>query len=268
MSPGTVVLSLDFELGWGHRLTKPSYLRRLRDQGDNVRTKIKQLIDLFDKYNIPATWATVGHLVQTGDDELLHAPDLFEYLLETETNHEIGLHSFNHKPYNQLSPTAVRTDLSNGVDALEEWGKTPESFVFPQNKIDHLSLLEEHSIRCYRGEPESILATFPRGLLRPPTYSGIGDESLPARVPSSMFLAARRPTLYRRKYSIRGLARSKQRGSIVHYWLHPHNVVTDDSLLSELENLFESIRSTANAGEIQIQTMSQLTGDNSIHNSF
>lgn len=261
MNAGRVVFSLDFELGWGHRLTRPSYVDSLRSEGNQIRRRVKDLIDLFERYDIPATWAVVGNLVKSGGDDVFHAPDLFEYLLNAEVEHEIGLHSFAHKPYDKLSPSAAREDLNNGIDALQEWEQRPEAFVFPENRIRHLEILQEKEFECYRGTHPTFLSSFPRGMVTPETFDVFATQHPPVRIPSSLFLAARRPRTYRRWYALRGLTRAMTEGELVHYWFHPHNVVTDRSLLSEMEMLFKETRSADDKKEIQIQTMSQAASD-------
>jgi peptidoglycan/xylan/chitin deacetylase (PgdA/CDA1 family) len=58
---GAVTISLDFELAWAWQ-----YARRLDEdyveKGLREREQVPMLLDIFDRFNIPATWATVGHL--------------------------------------------------------------------------------------------------------------------------------------------------------------------------------------------------------------
>lgn len=260
MTVGRVTFSLDFELGWGHRRTRPAYVEQLREHGEHIREQIAALIDLFERYDIPATWAVVGKLVESGDDPIFHAPELFEYLLDSRPDHEVGLHSFSHEPYDQLSATTARNDLKEGIDALAAWGCHPTSFVFPQNRIAHLNLLDEQGIRCFRGEQEESALSLSNPVT-PETFELPDGNAFPMRVPTSMFLATRRPGWYRRWYAHRGLASVTDNQRLVHYWLHPHNVVTDSTLLPELEELLERVRSAADDGEIRLQTLSKLATD-------
>ena len=57
---GTLLVSLDFELFWGVQdtHTKESYEKNIL----GGRKAIPELLKLFEKYNIHATWATVGFL--------------------------------------------------------------------------------------------------------------------------------------------------------------------------------------------------------------
>ena len=71
---GTLLVSLDFELFWG-MLDQCA----LEDYQDNVlggRTAIPRLLQLFEKYGIHATWATVGFLFAENYQELKHESHL------------------------------------------------------------------------------------------------------------------------------------------------------------------------------------------------
>src|SRR5689334_12175500 len=61
---GRLVVSLDFELYWGLR-----HLKRVLDYSSNMigaRTAVPSLLELFDEFDIHATWATVGFLFLDG----------------------------------------------------------------------------------------------------------------------------------------------------------------------------------------------------------
>src|SRR5437879_11734751 len=61
---GTMVLSLDLELCWGRFDKFP--IAVLEAESVQERTHIKQFVALLDRYEIPATWAMVGHLMLDG----------------------------------------------------------------------------------------------------------------------------------------------------------------------------------------------------------
>jgi hypothetical protein len=60
LSLGTLVISLDLELYWGMRdvISIDDYQKHLV----GVRQAIPAILELFEKYKIHATWATVGFL--------------------------------------------------------------------------------------------------------------------------------------------------------------------------------------------------------------
>src|SRR3954471_23360091 len=66
---GSLVISLDFELHWGVRDH-----RSVADYRENllgVRQAIPQMLELFRRYDVHATWATVGFLFFDNTKDLL-----------------------------------------------------------------------------------------------------------------------------------------------------------------------------------------------------
>ena len=69
MSKGIFTISLDFELFWGvrdHR-TLESYGENIR----NVHHVVPRLLELFSKYDVHCTWATVGFLFFNEKKEMI-----------------------------------------------------------------------------------------------------------------------------------------------------------------------------------------------------
>ena len=129
-----------------------------------VKESWQRIIDLFNHYSIPATWAVVSRLCPGLGDQsgkkYLPITDLLDTLLESDTNHEIGSHSHNHLRYTELSRTEARSDLEMSQRTLREIDVTPKSFIYPYNSIAHRDLLADYGFCCYRGETESTnLAT-------------------------------------------------------------------------------------------------------------
>ncbi|MBN2396276.1 MAG: polysaccharide deacetylase family protein [Candidatus Atribacteria bacterium] len=58
---GIVVFSADFEMAWAFRYSKKRSDKAV-EMGLKERANFPKILSLFDKYNIPVTWATVGHL--------------------------------------------------------------------------------------------------------------------------------------------------------------------------------------------------------------
>ncbi len=183
---GTMVMSLDLELCWGRFSTVPVTV--LETESSQERKQIKRLLALLDQYEIPSTWAVVGHLMldgcsrhQTGAHAEIvsrpnyswfrkdwyvydpctsagrspgwYAPDILDWIRQARVKHEIGSHSFAHIFYGdaECSATAARDDLKAAVAAAAAKGITLRSFVFPRNQVGHLDVLRELGIRSYRG---------------------------------------------------------------------------------------------------------------------
>lgn len=82
---GIVVFSADFEMAWAFRFSKTKHKEAIK-KGLEERENIPVLLDLFKRFNIPVTWATVGHLFlsecKKGSNGLPHSemprPEFFE----------------------------------------------------------------------------------------------------------------------------------------------------------------------------------------------
>ncbi len=185
---GTMVISVDLELAWGRFDTMP--VEVLEKESATERTHIRRLLTLLDEYEIPATWAMVGHLMLHGcarnPDGVVHAdvtphaayswfpedwyrydpcttasaapgwyaPDILEWIRAARVKHEIGSHSFAHIVYGdpECAAAMAQADLRAAVEVASKEGLTLDSFVFPRNKIGHLDLLKAVGILAYRGD--------------------------------------------------------------------------------------------------------------------
>ena len=182
------VISLDLELIWGVRdhTARESYSANIL----GVRKAVPQILDVFEKFGVRATWATVGFLFAESRDELLHylpAPELrptydyapfsnYNYLGEVGANEkqdpyafapsliklisqapgqEIGTHTMSH--YYCLesgqSEEAFAADLKAASNIARARGVKLQSIVFPRNQYSgrHLDICHQHGIHIYRG---------------------------------------------------------------------------------------------------------------------
>lgn len=132
---GKLLISADFEMAWAFRFSK-NLSNMANEQGLLERSNIPLLIRQLENYNIPITWAIVGHLYldkclrmndvahpemikpahfknrnwqfSQGDwynhdpctnyiqDPAWYAPDLIKFILDSTVRHEIGCHTFSH----------------------------------------------------------------------------------------------------------------------------------------------------------------------------
>ncbi len=194
ITPGLLLISLDFELYWGLIDVVP--LHEYRSQLLGARRAIPQILRLFEHYAIHATWATVGmlfcacreelistcpvarpayrneklssyrHITAIGRDE---SDDPFHYggsLIReicSVPNQEIATHTFSH--YYCLEPGQTRTaftaDLDAAIEIAARRGLTLKSIVFPRNQcnLTYLAICEDRGLTAYRGiEPHWFAA--------------------------------------------------------------------------------------------------------------
>lgn len=256
---GRVMFSLDFELGWGHTHVRPEYVRKLRSESNEEFNRIRSLIDIFDEYEVAATWAVVGKLTEPGDDPMYHNPEIFEYLLQADVSHDIGLHSYEHRSFTDISREEAQIDVSAGVNALASWGIHPKSFIYPRGQIEHRRVLEDHGFKCYRSKlSQSKFQSFLQELV-PPVISHVQSDDALNPVPATYYLAARRPDELIRLNLQRSLKRVVRNGGLVHFWLHPHNIYTRPTLFDIIKEGLASIRRYSDGGQIDCVTMDDVT---------
>lgn len=186
---GSFTVSLDLELFWGMRdaQTLDSY----RENISNVHTLIPRILDLFEKYQIHATWAVVGFLFFKNKEELLQnlpsqqpdyskkifspypyinendleeiyhfAPDAISAIQRTPFQ-EIGTHTFSHYFGLEKGQTKsqFKEDIECAIKAQSQIDSKCKSIVFPRNQYheEHLSVLGPLGIRYYRGNAQGWL---------------------------------------------------------------------------------------------------------------
>lgn len=169
---GVFTLSLDTELAWGS--FDKGGVERYGEAYRRTPTVVRRLCDLFDRYDVAATWAFVAHLFDdceehTSDDpdrrewlavapcasdvdrSLWYAPDLLKTVEKCTTPQDTGLHGYSHLVFDDHSPTAGQEELAAAVATAREVGLAPSSFVYPRNAIAHTDLLANYGIEVYRG---------------------------------------------------------------------------------------------------------------------
>ena len=281
---GTFTISLDFELLWGifdkvGTRYKPEYFA-------NTRKVIPEMLDLFGKMGISVTWATVGMLFAENEEEWKHyspeflpsyrdkklsayewakhfglrpevhfAPELIQQIIQTP-NQELGSHSFAH--YYTLmrgqSPEQFRQDLQASQKiAVEKFGVSLKSLVFPRNHINelYLGLCLEEGFEYVRGNPknwfwqETQHESFSKKLFRSadcffsigskssyPEEEIIGFSSEPLILPASRILrplAKSNPAFnsVRLNRILNEMDYAAKNGEVYHLWWHPHNFGND-----------------------------------------
>ena len=198
---GGFVFSLDFELMWGVRDK-----RTIADYGANilgVRQAVPRMLDLFEKHEISATWATVGLLFFENKDAMIaglpdikpeynnanlsaysamsdvgeneksdpyhFAPSLIHQIAQTPKQ-EIGSHSFSH--IYSLEPgmtnAAFKADIEAAIAVANKQNIIMQSYVFPRNQVnsEHVKICKLLGINVYRGTEQSHIYTSANGRIQ------------------------------------------------------------------------------------------------------
>jgi peptidoglycan/xylan/chitin deacetylase (PgdA/CDA1 family) len=194
---GALVISLDLELHWGVR-DKCAPDGPYRDNLLGARKAIPLILDLFEEFNVAASWAAVGFLFaesrrdredfspavrpqyadtrldpyseptgeNEGDDPLHYATSLIAEIAKRR-GQEVATHTFSHYYCQEPGETreAFAADLASAVAIAQRRGISVRSIVFPRNQFrpGYEDLLKEAGVVCYRGnEPHWMYRPRPR----------------------------------------------------------------------------------------------------------
>lgn len=112
--------------------------------GEIEERALPLFIDFFNDLEIPVTFAIRGQLAEVNNP-------ILELLRNSPIKHDIGSHGYYHRVFTSLSKTDADSELNMISVGMKKLGITPRSFVFPKNRVAHLSILEKYGYKCYRG---------------------------------------------------------------------------------------------------------------------
>jgi len=157
--------------------------------GFRERVVIKRLLKVFDRFNIAATWALVGHMfyeecekcgicpveawkgrypcferIYGTNDPLWYGNDIVDILRDTLPKHEIAFHGYTHRLFNEkeLSKKDVGIEIEEWLRLAEKKKIIPSTVIFPRGIIGFLPVFKDKGFICYRGNDLT-----PRALLIP-----------------------------------------------------------------------------------------------------
>ena len=185
--PGTLIVSLDFELFWGMLDVCP--LEKYQNNVLGGRKAIPQLLELFQKHGIHATWAAVGFLFAENYEEVrryfpenkpgyaneklnayrefakigkneqeapcFYAPSLLEKIAAVP-GQEIGSHTFSHYYCREAgqTPEQFAEDLAAAKAIAGDRGYDLTSVILPRNQCEpeYTDILRQAGFTAYRDE--------------------------------------------------------------------------------------------------------------------
>lgn len=185
--PGTLIVSLDFELFWGMLDVCP--LEAYQDNVLGGRKAIPKLLELFQKHGIHATWAAVGFLFAENYEEVrryfpenkpgyaneklnayrefakigkneqeapcFYAPSLLEKIAAVP-GQEIGSHTFSHYYCREAgqTPEQFAEDLAAAKAIAGDHGYDLTSVILPRNQCEpeYTDILRQAGFTAYRDE--------------------------------------------------------------------------------------------------------------------
>lgn len=263
-------LTVDFELAWSRArrgdecLSQEESLKRSR----RAREVFPALIFLSEKYNIPITFAVVGHValgscaghrlpppfrpcwirgdwygIDPHTDTRTHpdyyGADLIAKIKNSRINHEIASHSFSHVDLadSETTPEVAKFEIEESYSLLKRIEPDLTTYIFAKNRPAFLGLIKNIGFTiCRDGNTHPIrkntagLIEFPLGLWLSPKAHGPKDL-------------------------VRLLVIAVQRRRLINFWFHLYEFASADELLRYLEPVFSRIANLQNAGTIKALTM-------------
>jgi hypothetical protein len=281
LQQGVFVISIDYERAWGYvdRMLSPRDEARIRGE----TAIVLRLLELFERYRMPATWAIVGHLLEPrheSDDDTawFDADGLVSRIAASPARHEIGSHSYAHILYGDPRTTEALAgeDIAHARRIHDEHDLPFCSFVFPRNSEGHHEVLKRYGIICFRGHRGvwyDILPTGLRALWRGvdywlPTASTGTPRVHPTGlldIPEGLLLVSRKgvqkllPTRQTYRKVVWGLNRAVKRRKVFHLWFHPSNFSYDtEKQLALFDRILARAARLREAGKLSCLTMGAL----------
>lgn len=286
-----LIFSADFELAWAWRYAasgsgSPDVI------GLRGRRNVPTVLDVFGRYNVPITWAAVGHLClaschrrggrphpemrripyfvnhvwsfQTGDwydhdpctsaenAPAWYAPDLVAAILDSDAGHELGCHTFSHIDF-----TDVRCPDGVALDEIRACRDAFASFgVVPRSMVFPGGTHGHYALLAQEGFT-CVRRQIREGVeLFYPVRHESGLWVLPSSAPldsQGMGWDACYVVRRLRKY----IDRAIEHGLVCHLWFHPS--LLDESIMEEvLPDLLAYASRKRDSGELWLATMRQV----------
>ena len=102
---------------------------------------VPRILNLFKKYNLPATWFCPGHSIETFPEQMK---------MIVEAGHEIGAHGYSHENPIAMTPQQEEDVLVKNIELIKELtGKGPTGYVAPWWEFSNVTdkLLVKYGIK-------------------------------------------------------------------------------------------------------------------------
>ena len=215
-----------------------------------ARDNFPALLSLFDQFEIPITWATVGHLFlnecRDGDHDWMtpvphfsnknwnfcqgswfdddpygnlglnkewYATDLIEKILAGKVNHELGCHTFSHIDFSDANCPAnvARDEIKACSLAAQRFDVELKSMVFPGGTWGNIETLKNNGFLIYRKTINEDLA-----------YPYFDNFGLLVTLASLSFGKTHNwsKEFYIKRFK-KYIDKAIATGTIAHFWFHP-----------------------------------------------
>lgn len=242
-------ISIDLELAWG--VWDKINHNYLNNAINLEREIVDKLLNVFNHYDLPVTWATVGALIDknnkminVGDKKAWYAPDVIDKIINSKTNHLIASHSYAHPNFKETNENTIIEDFEKAKYFFESIDIKPNVLIFPRNQVAHLSILKKFNYKFYRSVDKSWYKRVSNHNKFLGKIANISDKILPfttnsikpikhenglTEIPSSILLISRNGlkfavTNFNMFYKIKkGIELAIKNKECFHIWFHPSN---------------------------------------------
>jgi len=287
---GGLILSADFEMAWAFRYTKEvsEPVHFALEKAKQERQNFNLLLPLFEKYDVPVTWATVGHLFLSECNKETHswmrripyfenkfwefrkgdwfdddpnsnfnespewyAPDLIQMIKKSGVKHEIATHTFSHIDFSEKNcpPEVADDEIKACIEHMSESGfPNPKSICFPSGSYGNVAILKKYGIQIYRRKIKEFQLAYPN-------YDEVG---LLVTLSSDAFdrsLSSWSAKDYQYKYK-KALNKAIKTGTVAHFMFHPS---MDPWMITEvMDPVLKYAVQKRNEGKLWIGTMGEI----------
>ncbi len=263
-------LTIDFELAWSRARRGEGCvsIEESLERSRRNRKTFPALILLSEKYNIPITFALVGHtaLASCAEHSLpplfqpcwtqndwydldphtdlnthpdYYGADLVTKIKNSRVKHEIASHSFSHVDLadSETTPAVAKFEIEESYRLLKKIEPDLTTYVFAKNQPAFLDLIKNTGFTIYRGNTNHAIRKNTAGLME---------------FPLGLWLS---PKAHSSKDLVRLLAIAAQKKVLVNFWLHLYEFGSAEELRQYFEPIFLYIANLQNAGTMKALTM-------------
>lgn len=247
MKKAMFIISIDVDVGCkslgvtnkGKNDANVNYYFSERQIGKTEEIALPLFIDLFEKTNVPATFAVRGQLAEEHGEMVGRIKD-------STVQHDIGSHGYTHRRFTTLSPPEAELEVKKTSAALKKIGVSPKSFIFPRNDVGYLDILENYNYKCYRSSGGGIACDCMR----------IERHGALFELYPSMLLDQNTDLFIMKRF----LDVTLTKKGPLHFWFHMWNFGRDEKSLRNninriLTPLLEYAKTKENAGLLSFETM-------------
>lgn len=263
-------LTIDFELAWSRARRNGGCTSRKESltRSHRARENFPVLISLSEKYNIPITFAVVGHVTlqscaEHGQSPSFHPSwvkgdwynidphtslatdpdyygvDLMAKIKNSNVKHEIASHSFSHVDLadSETTPEVAKFEIEESYRLLKKIDPDLTTYIFAKNKPAFIDIIKKTGFINYRDSQNHVIRRNTNGLIEFPLGLWLSPE---AHGPRDLL-------------KLLEIAVGKKR--LINFWLHLYEFASADELRRYLEPVFLYIANCQNAGTIKALTM-------------